>query len=130
MRAVVILTVDSTSPEGREPDANEIVYGALPPDAIKSVLYFTPIVAIVALEMFVWVRKPIWIVNDFVTGVAGVDESTSVTVTLYLPFLVGVPEIRPARLRVRPGGTASLSDAGAQDQIYGLFPPVAIRGWE
>ena len=40
----------------------------------------------------------------FFTAATGADESVTVTVTEYVPVVVGVPEIIPAEEIVSPGG--------------------------
>ena len=52
----------------------------------------------------------------------GLPESVTRAVKLYVPLVVGVPEIVPVPLlSVRPGGSEPLSS----DHAYGLVPPVA-----
>ena len=57
-----------------------------------------------------------------VTGV-GVELSVTRTVKFDVPAAVGVPEIVPVPLNVRPLGSVPLSS----DQTYGEVPPVAAR---
>jgi hypothetical protein len=57
-------------------------------------------------------------------AVCGVDsESTTWTVKLLSPAVVGVPPMTPALLNVTPAGRAPL----ATDQVYAPEPPVAFK---
>ncbi len=51
--------------------------------------------------------------------------SVTCSVNAYEPAVVGVPEIDPAGLIVRPGGNVPL----ARLHVYGGTPPVADRSW-
>jgi hypothetical protein len=55
----------------------------------------------------------------------GVLESVTCTVKLKGPVAVGVPEIRPAEERLRPGGRDPENSA----QVYGAVPPADERLW-
>ncbi len=50
----------------------------------------------------------------------GVSESVTVTVKGVAPTVVGVPEITPALLKLKPAG-------GVPDQLYGPMPPLACK---
>jgi hypothetical protein len=53
----------------------------------------------------------------------GVVESVTFTVKVEVPVPVGVPEMTPEELRLRPIGSAP----ELTDQVYGVVPPVAPR---
>ena len=60
--------------------------------------------------------------SAFVAFCAGLPESVTMAVKLYVPVAVGVPEITPvAALSNRPGG----KEPEAIDQLYGGVPPLA-----
>ena len=71
---------------------------------------------IVSLALIVMLRVAVAIL-------AGVEESVTVTVKLEVPAAVGVPEITPAPLNVRPAG--SVPDVTAQ--VYGAVPEEAAN---
>ena len=48
------------------------------------------------------------------------------TVKLLVWAVVGIPEMTPAVLKVKPAGS---DDPEASDQVYGVVPPVAVRVW-
>jgi hypothetical protein len=50
--------------------------------------------------------------------------SVTRTVKLYVPAVVGVPEITPALLMVRPGGGGPGGATSAQ--VYGAVPPETV----
>ncbi len=52
-------------------------------------------------------------------------ESVTFAVKSYAPAVVGVPEIAPLPVSVRPGG----SDPLATDHVRGGVPPVAVSVW-
>jgi hypothetical protein len=58
----------------------------------------------------------------------GVGEVVSVVLTTKakVPAVLGVPEIVPVALSVRPVG----SKPEAMDHVYGAVPPVTARLWE
>ena len=62
-----------------------------------------------------------------VSALVAVVPAVSVAwaVKLAVPAVVGVPEIVPVVLRVRPGG----SDPLASDQVSGGVPPAAASVW-
>jgi hypothetical protein len=51
-------------------------------------------------------------------------ESVTERSTLYFPAVVGVPDIVPVELSVKPGGIGLLVSPA---QVYGGTPPVAVR---
>lgn len=57
----------------------------------------------------------------------GLDESLAVIETEKVPPIVGVPEMMPVlAASVSPAGSLPL----VTDQVYGILPPVAARGFE
>jgi hypothetical protein len=63
----------------------------------------------------------ITIVSLALTTWAGELESVTLTVTVELPAVVGVPETRQAE-RVRPAGRVPPEI----EQVYGVVPPAAV----
>lgn len=59
-----------------------------------------------------------------VAVLAGDSESVTVTEKLKVPAVVGVPEIVPEELNVKPGGRV---DPVARAQVYGPVPPEAFK---
>jgi len=60
----------------------------------------------------------------FVAVCAGELESVTLTVKDEVPDAVGVPEMMPVEAaRLNPAG----KDPDEMDQLYGVFPPVAVR---
>jgi hypothetical protein len=55
---------------------------------------------------------------------AGVAESVTVTEKLYVPAVVGLPEIVPEPLKLSPGGRV---DPIVTAQVKGAVPPEALR---
>jgi len=63
-------------------------------------------------------------IKDFVvTCGTGDNESVTFTVKVKVPVAVGVPEMVPVELRVRPGG----NDPAETTQDSGTHPPLAWR---
>jgi hypothetical protein len=51
--------------------------------------------------------------------------SFALIVTLHVPQLLGLPEMTPAELRVNPLGKLPFDT----ENVYGLFPPLAVTVW-
>ncbi len=64
--------------------------------------------------------------NCFVADFLGEDESSTLTVNVDVPVVVGVPDIAPELFKLRPAGRLPEET----DQVYGVVPPVAARDWE
>ena len=64
--------------------------------------------------------------NCLVADFFGLDESSTLTVKVDVPVVVGLPEIVPALLRVRPDGRLPADT----DQTCGAVPPEADNDWE
>jgi hypothetical protein len=62
-------------------------------------------------------------VNDLVAVSLGDDESATCTVKVDEPAVVGVPEMVPPLLRLRPAGKAPAEIL----QEYGVLPPEAAN---
>src|SRR5262245_46651209 len=65
------------------------------------------------------VRSLIISANDFVPGT--LTPSTALTVKFDVPAVVGVPEIVPDELSIKPGGKLPL----VISHVYGAVPPAA-----
>jgi hypothetical protein len=61
------------------------------------------------------------ILKTLVAVPAGLAESLTLTVKLKVPVAVGVPEIAPVLVKLRPAGKEPL----VIDQLYGVVPPLA-----
>jgi len=61
--------------------------------------------------------------NDFVSDNCGEDESTTFTVNVDDPTVVGVPERVPPLLKLKPAGNVPDETL----QTYGVTPPVALK---
>jgi hypothetical protein len=59
-----------------------------------------------------------------VAVLAGVSESVTVSEKLNVPAVVGLPEIVPEELRVKPAGRL---EPVARAQVYGAVPPDALK---
>jgi hypothetical protein len=93
----------SVSPFGTDPLDTENVYGAMPPIAVIVCEYRMPVVPEGGEGgASVMEAQPIEIVYPWLA----VQPYASVTLTVNekLPFVVGVPEIRPEEERVKPFG--------------------------
>jgi hypothetical protein len=63
------------------------------------------------------------IVSDFEAVCGFPEESTTFTVKLDWPAVVGVPEIWPLDAKLSPAGRVP----EARDHVYGVIPPAAAR---
>ena len=61
--------------------------------------------------------------NCFSADFGGVKLSATLTVKLEVPVAVGLPEMVPELLKLRPAGRLPEET----DQVYGVLPPVAAR---
>lgn len=118
------------SPDGKEPDVIDQVYGVVPPEAVRLVEYTAPCCAsgneVVVTCTGVTDALEIVIEKLFVDVCAGEDESVTLTVKDDVPAAVGVPLICPALLKESPAG----SEPELIDQLYGVVPPLATRNAE
>jgi hypothetical protein len=113
---------ESTSPEGNAPPVTANVCGARPPDAVNVWLYGVPCtpptsaagktVTVAHVILVVYVRLP----EHSLASVA-------VTVKVYVPGVVGLPERDPVVDRLKPGG----SDPEVRTNVYGAVPPEAEK---
>lgn len=51
--------------------------------------------------------------------------SFALIVTEHVPLLVGFPEMTPPELRLNPDGRLPFDT----ENVYGLFPPLAVTVW-
>jgi hypothetical protein len=108
------------SPAGK-PLADQ-AYGAVPPLAFTAPLYAKPMTPLGRDEVVIARAAPI--VKESVLDTlrcVGVVASVTVTVTLLVPAVVGLPEIWPDEaFIVSPAGNP------LADQAYGVVPPAAV----
>ena len=111
-------------PAGGEPDVTAQASGKCPPEAVNWKVYDDPMVAVAGTKFGV-ITGGGGSLTLTVTGTdpvpAGEALSVAVTVNVYAPALVGVPDNEPSLARVSPGGGAPL----VTDQVNGGDPPLA-----
>jgi hypothetical protein len=96
-------------PAGKAPDEMVQAYGVSPPVAAKVDEYAVPLVPFGSDEVVIesgCTEFDTVSASDLVALCLGEDESSSLTVKVDDPVVVGVPEIVPAALRLRPAGKA------------------------
>lgn len=120
----LIVPVDErVSPGGRDPEESAKVYGAVPPEALNAALYGVPTVPAGGVPPTVMTGQEMVMVNPALPG----QELASVTLTVkeLVPAVVGVPEMTPAELMVRPGGRVP----ELMLKVYGAVPPLGVKVW-
>jgi hypothetical protein len=111
---------DRVKPAGREPELIEHVYGVVPPAASIGAEYTTPTVPFGRVFVSVRAAGLITIVSGPEVVCCGEPESSTFTVTVELPAVVGVPlTVHP--LSVKPAGSVP----AVMVQLYGEVPPAA-----
>jgi hypothetical protein len=112
-------------PVGSEPDVTAHVSGSNPPEAVNWKEYDDPMVAVAGTK-FAGITGGSGLLTLTVTGMdpvpAGEALSVAVTVKVYAPALVGVPDSEPSVARVSPGGGGAPL---VTDQVNGGEPPLA-----
>lgn len=92
-------------PAGRLPEATDQVYPGVPPVACTVVVYVLPTWAFARLEKLIASGEAATAIeNEAVWVWAGELLSVTSTTKVDVPDPVGVPEIAPLELRVRPAG--------------------------
>jgi len=112
----------SVKPGGRAPADTLQLYGDVPPVADAEELYAVPTVPfgseVVVIEIG---AVPVAIETVYACEPAPPPESNTCSVNVNEPAVVGVPEIPPRVLNIKPGG----STPPVKFQPYGASPPLA-----
>jgi hypothetical protein len=116
---------ESPRPGGKDPENSDHVYGVVPPAAERLWLYDTDCVACGRDVVVIASGVATVMLSGALAVCFGVLESVTCTVKLNGPAAVGVPEIKPAVERPRPGG----KDPENSAHVYGVVPPAAERLW-
>jgi hypothetical protein len=108
-------------PAGRLPVCRFQLYGVTPPVAASVCEYAVPTAPLGRLAVVTDRSTGIAMDSAFVAVSAGACESVTRTVKFDVPAVVGVPDITPPELKDSPAGSVP----EANDQLYGVTPPVA-----
>jgi hypothetical protein len=112
---------ESVRPGGNVPEARDHVNGVTPGLAASVCEYAAPTAALG--KAFVVISGGTAIEKTSVSDCAGLPLSTARTVNENLPVFVGVPEIVPLGLKLRPGGR----DPPVRLQVTDPVPPLELR---
>jgi hypothetical protein len=92
----------------------------VPPDAVMFALYAMPTVPLGSVLVNASVAGAMMMVSTWLTFCAGEPASVTLTVTIALPAVVGVP-LTTHPVRLRPSGNVPVIE-----QLYGEVPPFAV----
>lgn len=121
---MVPVVAANVSPAGNLPDGIDHVNAGVPPVVATVSAYATPTVPLLNEDVvIVRVAGAIVTVYDWDAFSAGCEESETWMVNVDLPLPVGLPEIVPLLLRLKPAGSVPEETVHA----YGVMPPVAAR---
>src|SRR3990172_5132546 len=113
------------NPPGRTlPAASDQVDDPFPPVAARVWVYAAPTVP----KVNVWVvtTSGSYAVSEKSLAVIAALASLTCTVKVDVPVVVGVPDMTPVEgSRAKPAGRVP----DETDQVYGIFPPTAVRVW-
>jgi hypothetical protein len=113
---------ESTSPAGNAPAVTANVCGARPPDAVSVWLYGVPCTPPTSAS-----GKTVTVAHTILNVYVRLPEhslaSVAVTVKVYVPGVVGLPERTPMVDRLKPGGR----DPDVRVNKYGAVPPEAEK---
>jgi hypothetical protein len=116
--------VESERPPGKLPELRFHVYGEVPPVAVSVAEYGTFTVPPDKLVVEIFSAGLMMMLNAAVAVCGELSVSVTRTVKLYVPTLVGAPEITPVpAVNDKPGGKLP----ELMLQVYGVTPPVAAR---
>jgi hypothetical protein len=113
---------ESVKPAGNVPELLLYVYGLVPPPAVIVTLYAVPTVPLANGSAGDSVIVPQAGVTAYCRVPEQPAESVASTVKVAGPPAVGVPEITPAELIIKPAGKLPLLIA----YVYGPVPPLAV----